>query len=73
MHNTLYDTVNEMNWILGHFCSRPGEPLEDGEMSDMTLPSRGLKFEPWRSEAEHSTSRLRRLPTVGLCMIQYII
>ena len=31
-------------------------------MSEMTLNS---KFEPWRSEAEHASSRLRKLPTIG--------
>ena len=35
---------NEMNRALGHFCTHtgyiePGEPLENGEMSEMTLPS----------------------------------
>ena len=34
-----------MNRALGHFCAHtgligPGEPPEDGEMSEMTLPSR---------------------------------
>ena len=40
----------------------PGEPPEDGEMIEMTLSS--SNFEPWRSEAEHATSRSRRLPTI---------
>ena len=36
---------NEMNRALGHMCAHtgwigPGEPLEDGEMSEMTLPSK---------------------------------
>ena len=31
-------------------------------MSEMTLNS---KFEPWRSEAEHASSRSRKLPTIG--------
>ena len=35
-------------------------------MIEMTLPSRhkDSKFEPWRYEAEHATSRSRRLPTI---------
>ena len=34
-------------------------------MIEMTLSSRqDSKFEPWRSEAEHATSRSRRLPTI---------
>ena len=43
----------------------PGETPEDGEINEMTLPSRhsDLKFEPWQSEAEHTTSRSQRLPT----------
>ena len=36
---------NEMNRALGHLCAHigqtgPGEPPEDGEMNEMTLPSR---------------------------------
>ena len=36
---------NEMNRVLGHFCSHtsyiePEESPEDGEMSEITLPSR---------------------------------
>ena len=35
-------------------------------MIEMTLSSRqqDSKFEPWRSEAEHATSRSRRLRTI---------
>ena len=34
-----------MNGVLGHLCAHigltgPGEPSEDGEMNEMTLPSR---------------------------------
>ena len=33
--------MNEMNGVLGHLCETgPGEPLEDGEMNEMTLSSR---------------------------------
>ena len=37
--------LNEMNRALGHCCAHtgqigPGEPLEDGEMSEITLPYR---------------------------------
>ena len=42
-------------------------------MNDMILPSRHrfLKFEPWRSEVEHATSRSRRFPTI-LNIYEYI-
>ena len=38
---------DEMNGVLGHLCAnigytRPGESPEDGEMSEMTLPSRHM-------------------------------
>ena len=54
-----------MNRALRHFCAHtgyigPGEPHEDSEMSEMTLLSRHRI----RSEAEHATSRSRRLPTI---------
>ena len=31
---------------------------------DTVLLTQDSKFEPWRSEAEHATSRSRRLPTI---------
>ena len=34
------------------------------EWDDTVLQTQDLKFEPWRSEAEHATSRSRRLPTI---------
>ena len=57
---------NEMNRALGHLCAHigqtgPGEPPEDGEMIGMTQDP---KFGPWRSEAEHATSRSRKLPII---------
>ena len=56
-----------MNRALGHFCAHtgligPGEPTEDGEMGAMTLPS-GHRIRNSNPEAEHATSRSRRLPT----------
>ena len=50
-----------MNRPLGHLCAHigytgPGEPP--------VLQTQDSKFEPWRSEAEHATSRSRRLPTI---------
>ena len=38
---------NETNRALGHFCAHigsigPGKPPEDGDMSEMTLPSRHM-------------------------------
>ena len=34
------------------------------DWDDTALQIQNLKFEPWRSEAEHATSRSRRLPTI---------
>ena len=34
------------------------------EWHDAVLQTQDLKFEPWQSEAEHATSRSRRLPTI---------
>ena len=34
------------------------------DWDDTVLQKQDSKFEPWRSEAEHATSRSRRLPTI---------
>ena len=34
------------------------------DWDDTVLKTQDLKFEPWRSEAEHATARSRRLPTI---------
>ena len=34
------------------------------DWDDTVLQTQHSKFEPWRSEAEHATSRSRRLPTI---------
>ena len=34
------------------------------DWDDTVLQTRDSKFEPWRSETEHATSRSRRLPTI---------
>ena len=34
------------------------------EWDDTVLQTQDSKFEPWRSEVEHATSRSRRLPTI---------
>ena len=34
------------------------------DWDDTVLQTQDLKFEPWRSEAEHATSRSRRLPAI---------
>ena len=39
-----------------------GEPSDDGEMNEMTLPD--SKFELCRSEVEHATRRTQRLPAI---------
>ena len=52
-----------MNQALSHLCANigytgPGKPPEDGEMNDDTvLQTQDSKFHPWRSDAEHATSR----------------
>ena len=35
-----------------------------GWWDDTVLQTQDSKFEPWRSEAQHATSRSRRLPTI---------
>ena len=40
------------------------------EKHDTVLPTQDSKFEPWRSEAEHATSRSRRLPTILTNMVK---
>ena len=45
----------------------PGEPPEDGEMNETTVPFRHRIWNSspaGRSEAEHATSRRRMLPTI---------
>ena len=34
------------------------------DWNDTVLQTQDSKFEPWRSEAEHATSRSRKLPTI---------
>ena len=34
------------------------------DWDDTVLQTQDLRFEPWRSEAEHATSRSQRLPTI---------
>ena len=42
----------------------PGEPPNEGQMNEMTLPRRqNSKFEHWVSEADLATSWSRRVPT----------
>ena len=45
IYNTKRVLKKRMNGVLGHLCAHlgytgPGEPSEDGEMNEMTLPSR---------------------------------
>ena len=56
-----------MNGVLGYLCAHigetvPGKPPEDGEINEMTPPSRQRIL---NSEAEHATTRSRRLPTIS--------
>ena len=57
---------NEMNQAhLGQ--TGPREPRSLGwwdDWDDTVLQTHDSKFDPWRSEAEHATSRSRRLPTI---------
>ena len=62
----------EMNRALGHLCAhnyrlnwarRTYWGWWD-DWDDTVLQTQDSKFEPWRSEAEHATSRSRRLPTI---------
>ena len=39
-------------------------PVPRVEWDDTVLQTQDSKFEPWRSEAEHATSRSQRLPTI---------
>ena len=61
---------NEMNRALGHLCAhrlnwarRTSWGWWD-DWDDTVLQTQDSKFEPWRSEPEHATSRSRRLPTI---------
>ena len=58
-----------MDGVLSHLCAHIGytgsrQPPEDGEMNEMTPPSKHRKNEPWRSEVEHTISRSRMLSTI---------
>ena len=73
-HGRSWTTQNEMKWNESGF--RP--PLCTYRLNwarrtswgwwddwdDTVLQTQDSKFEPWRSEAEHATSRSRRLPTI---------
>ena len=59
-----------MNRASGHLCAhrlnwarRTSWGWWD-DWDDTVLQTQDSKFEPWRSEAEHGTSRSRRLPTI---------
>ena len=49
---------------LGHYWARGTSWGWWDEWDDSALQTQHLKFEPWRSEAEHVTSRSQRLPTI---------
>ena len=55
-------TQNEMKWI-GLQARRTSWRWWD-DWDDTVLQTQDSKFEAWRSEAEHATSRSRRLPTI---------
>ena len=56
-------TPDEMKWIRLNWARRTSWGWWD-EWDDTVLQTQDSKFEPWRSEAEHATSRSRRLPTI---------
>ena len=60
---------NEMNRALGHLCAHKNWARRTSwgwwdDWDDTVLQTLDSKFEPWQSEAEHATSRSRRLPTI---------
>ena len=70
----LWSSPNEMKWNESGFrpplctyrlnwATRTSWGWWD-EWDDTVLQTQDSKFEPWRSEAEHATSRSRRLPTI---------
>ena len=68
----LGDIENEMKWIgfrpplctcRLNWARRASWGWWD-EWNDTVLQTQDSKFEPWRSQAEHATSRSRRLPTI---------
>ena len=66
------DKWNEMNGVLGHLCAHvgktgPGEPLDGGEMNEMTLPSR-LRIR----NSSHGSLRPSTLPLGHGSSPQYI-
>ena len=64
------EKVNKMNGVLGHLCAHRINYVRRtswgwwDEWGNTALQIEYLKFEPWRSEAEHTTSRSRMLPTI---------
>ena len=62
---------NEMNEVLGHLCAHSrlnwARRTSGGwwdEWDGTALQTQDSKYEPWRSDAEHATSRSRRFPTI---------
>ena len=53
---------NELNGVLGYLCARITFWGWWHKWDDTALQTQGSKFLPWRPEAEHATSRSRRLP-----------
>ena len=53
----------QMKWIGLNWARRTFWGWWD-DWDDTVLQTQGSKFEPWWSEAEHATSRSRRLPTI---------
>ena len=60
---------NEMNRALGHLCAHKNRARRRSwgwwdDCDDTVLQTQDSKLKPWRSEAEHATSRSRRVPTI---------
>ena len=59
--------VQLTKWMRVTFVHVTADDGEDGEINEMTLPSRHMqdsKFKIWWSEGEHATSGSLRLPTI---------
>ena len=62
LHQSISLSFYEMKWIGLNWARRTSWGWWD-DWDDTVLQTQDSKFEPWRSEAEHATSRSQRLPT----------
>ena len=67
LHAFWFPSWNKMNRALCTYRLNWARRISWGwwdDWDDTVLQTQDSKFEPWRSEAEHATSRSRRLPTI---------